>query len=111
MRRPRLLLAILFLLASTFPPQTLAQSCGKERWSVKTGSDGGAGQVGLANPQPSAISDLIGITPPNPLPKNTRFDPTKNTVFLVNATLTHSKVRPNSLYPLVILDANATPST
>jgi hypothetical protein len=104
MRRPRLLLAILFLLASTFPPQTLAQSCGKERWSVKTGSDGTAGQVALANPQPAAISDLIAITPPNPLPKNTRFDPTENTVFVVNATLTDYKVESDSDYHLVIMD-------
>jgi hypothetical protein len=80
------------------------QSCGKERWSVKTGTDSDAGQVVLANPQPANISDLINLPAPSPLPTDARFSPTENTVFVVNATLTDFKLESDSDYHLVLLD-------
>lgn len=97
-------LTAVFLLASAFPKHSVAQSCGKERWSVKTGSDPGASQVGLATPQPDTISDLIQFPPPDPLPGNTRFAPAENTVYVVNATLTDFRLESDSDYHLVIMD-------
>lgn len=91
-----------------FSSTAFGQRCGKERWSVKTGTDAGAGQVNLASPQPANISDLIALAPPNPLPTDTRFAPTENTVFVVNATLTDYKIESGSTgdsdYHLVLMD-------
>jgi hypothetical protein len=84
------------------------QRCGKERWSVKTGTDSGAGQVNFASSQPANISDLIALPAPSPLPTDTRFSPTENTVFVVNATLTDYKIESGSTgdsdYHLVLMD-------
>ena len=95
-------------IASLLAPEAIAQRCGKERWSVKTGTDSGAAQVGVANPQPANISDLIALQPPDPLPADTRFDPTENTVFVVNATLTDYRLESgrtgDSDYHLVLMD-------
>ena len=94
--------------SALFTAATFGQRCGKERWSVKTGTDSGAGQVNLANPQPANISDLIALTAPSPLPTDTRFSPTENTVFAVNATLTDYKIESGSTgdsdYHLVLMD-------
>lgn len=101
---------ILFLLICTtyFCAQLEAQRCGKERWAVKTGTDAGAGSVDLAGPQNTTIAQLIGLTPPNPIPADTRFGPTENTVFVVNATLTDYKLEGGSTgdsdYHLVLQD-------
>ena len=92
--------------SSTSP--AIGQRCGQERWSVKTGTDSGAAQVNVANPQPANISDLIALQPPDPVPTDTRFDPTENTVFVVNATLTDYKFESgrtgDSDYHLVLMD-------
>jgi hypothetical protein len=87
---------------------TLAQRCGVERWSIKTGTDAGAQQVNLANPQATTIANLITLTPPNPIPGDRRVGPTENTVFVVNALLTDYKLeggsRGDSDYHLVLKD-------
>jgi len=84
------------------------QRCGKERWSVKTGTDAGANQVDLSISQRAKIADLVALTPPSPLPTDTRFAPTENTVFVVDATLTDFKVETGSTgdsdYHLVLED-------
>jgi hypothetical protein len=95
---------VLFVFACFLTSTAWGQSCGTERWSVKTGTDSGAGQVGLANPQPANISDLINLPALNPLPADTRFSPTENTVFVVNATLTDFKSESDSDYHLVLMD-------
>ena len=86
----------------------VAQRCGKERWSVKTGTDPGAASVDLMHPQTARIADLISISPPSTLPANSRFAPTENTVFMVDATLTDFKVESGSTgdsdYHLVLQD-------
>jgi hypothetical protein len=91
-----------------FTVATFGQRCGIERWSVKTGTDSGAGLVNLANPQPANIVDLIALAAPSPLPTDTRFSPTENTVFVVNATLTDYKIESgatgDSDYHLVLMD-------
>jgi hypothetical protein len=87
--------------------QLQAQHCGKERWAVKTGTDAGAGGVDLATPQNTTIAQLVGLTPPSPIPDN-RFGPTENTVFVVSATLTDYKLeggsKGDSDYHLVLQD-------
>lgn len=104
MKRLRRALVVLSALASVFSHATLAQRCGKERWAVKTGTDAGAAQVGLANPRAASISELIVLPAPSPLPTDTRFAPTENTVFVVNATLTDYKLESDSDDHLVISD-------
>jgi hypothetical protein len=99
---------VIFVFTGLFTVSTFGQRCGKERWSVKTGTDSGAGQVNLANPQPANISDLVGLAAPSPLPTDTRFSPTENTIFVVNATLTDYKIESgatgDSDYHLVLMD-------
>ena len=94
---------------SIFSTQIEAQQhCGKERWSVKTGTDSDAGSVNLSSPQSTTIAQLIALTPPNPIPPANRFAPTEKTVFVVNATLTDYKLeggaKGDSDYHLVLQD-------
>jgi hypothetical protein len=100
------LLVLLYCAASGSP--ALAQRCGKERWSVKTGTDAGAQQVDLANPKTATIADLIALPAPHPIPKDSRVAPTEMTVFVVNATLTDYKFESGSTgdsdYHLVLRD-------
>ena len=103
-RNTALVLVVLgFLLTPTF-----GQHCGKERWSVKTGTDGGATEVDAAHPRTARIIDLIALQPPSPLPTDSRFAPTENTVFVVDATLTDFKFETGSTgdsdYHLVLQD-------
>src|SRR6266849_6639095 len=84
------------------------QHCGKERWSVKTGTDSDAGSVNLSSPQNTTIAQLIALTPPSPLPAANRVAPTEKTVFVVNAALTDYKLeggaKGDSDYHLVLDD-------
>jgi hypothetical protein len=99
---------LFLLLSSLCATLALAQQCGTERWAVKTGTDAGAAQVDLANPQPATIAELIALTPPNPIPKDTRVGPTEKTVFVVDATLTDYKFETgaggDSDYHLVLMN-------
>jgi|ERR1043166_3224375 hypothetical protein len=65
--------------------------CGKERWSVKTGTDSSASQVDLTNPQNTTIASLVQLSPPHPIPPDSRVAPTETTVWVVTATLTDYK--------------------
>jgi len=100
--------ALTVVLAIAFPSGLLAQRCGVERWSVKTGTDADAASVDLANPKPATIAGLIGLTPPSPVPKDSRVGPTETSVFVVNATLTDFKLETgktgDSDYHLVLED-------
>lgn len=94
---------------SIFSAQLAAQQhCGKERWSVKTGTDTDASTVNLNSPQNTTIAQLIALTPPNPIPAANRSAPTEETVFVVNATLTDYKLEGgatgDSDYHLVLRD-------
>jgi hypothetical protein len=86
----------------------VAQRCGKERWSIKTGTDAGASEVNLSSPTPTDIANLIALERPDPIPTNTRFAPTEKTVFIVDATLTDFKLETgatgDSDYHLVLQD-------
>jgi hypothetical protein len=79
-----------------------------ERWSVKTGIDSDASHIDISSPQTANIVELIALQRPSPLPKDTRFPPAENTVFVVNATLTDYKLETGSTddsdYHLVLMD-------
>src|SRR5215469_16558911 len=100
--------ALALLLFCCLAAPSFAQRCGKERWSVKTGTDSGVTQVDLAHPQSATIGDLTALQPPNPLPTDSRFAPTENTVFVVDATLMDFKLESGSTgdsdYHLVLQD-------
>jgi hypothetical protein len=100
-----LLALVSIVLVSAAPQIASSQTCGKERWSVKTGADSGASQVGLNTPQAETISDLVTLPPPSASPGDTRFAPTENTVYIVHATLTDYKLEvTDSDYHLVVMD-------
>jgi len=100
--------ALTVLLGAISAPLQGQQHCGKERWSVKTGTDPDAGSVGLSSPQNTTVAQLIKLPPPSPIPPNNRFTPTETTVFVVNATLTDYKLeggsKGDSDYHLVLQD-------
>ncbi len=108
MKKIRKITWVLFVLGCLFTPAAFGQRCGKERWSVKTGTDAGASKIDLTNPQAATIGDLIALQPPNPLPADSRFAPTENTVFILDATLTDFKLETGSTgdsdYHLVLQD-------
>ena len=83
-------------------------SCGTERWSIKTGTDSGAGSVSLV-PQPTTIATLVGLPKPSSLPSSSRIAPTETTVWeLKNVKLTVVKNETDSDYHLVVSDGQNT---
>jgi len=98
----------LLALCLVWATPTLAQRCGVERWSVKTGVDSDSSRVDISNPQAASIAELAALQAPSPLPKDSRFAPTENSVFVVNATLTDYKLETgatgDSDYHLVLMD-------
>jgi hypothetical protein len=97
------LLAILVALA---PVGARAQSCGVERWSVKTGTDADVGLINLSATQPNTIATMRSWTAPNPIPANNRVAPYETTVWVINATLTEFKLENDSDIHLVLKDAS-----
>jgi hypothetical protein len=108
MRKTRKAYGCLLALCFVCTTPTFGQRCGVERWSVKTGVDSDSIHVDLSNPQAASIAELTALQQPSPLPKDTRFAPTENTVFVVNATLTDYKLESgatgDSDYHLVLMD-------
>jgi len=97
--------ALLPLLLS-IPGEARAQSCGVERWSVKTGTDPDAGQVNLGSSTPNTVATMRSWPAPNPIPPNNRVSPYETTVWVLNATLTLYKLEGDSDYHLVLRDAS-----
>jgi hypothetical protein len=102
-RRSRLLLLAAVVLASGFASELLGQ-CGVERWSVKTGTDSGATSIDLNSSSPTTISSLVAGSAPQPIPVNSRVQPTETTVWTLNATLVEFKLENDSDYHLVLSD-------
>ncbi|HEY2294574.1 MAG TPA: hypothetical protein VGM86_28065 [Thermoanaerobaculia bacterium] len=103
----RVVSAFAFLLiASLAPPDLLAQSCGVERWSVKTGTDADVGKVNLSSSTSNTIVTMRGWPAPNPIPANNRVSPYETTVWVLNATLVEYKLESDSDYHLVLSDAS-----
>jgi hypothetical protein len=103
----RVILAFAFLIgASLAPPDLWAQSCGVERWSVKTGTDADVGLVNVNSTTANTIVTMRGWTAPNPIPSNNRVSPYETTVWVLNATLTQYKLESDSDYHLILSDAS-----
>jgi hypothetical protein len=80
------------------------QSCGKERWEVKTLTDPEASQVDLT-PRPTTVADLVAA----PVPANSDGPRTiglETETFQVTAMLTGYKQEADSDYHLVLDDGN-----
>lgn len=75
--------------------------CGKERWAVKTLTDPLAANVTLM-PQSTTIADLVSIAPP--VEPTDRVNPTEETTFVLQGTLTVIKQEADSDYHLVVED-------
>jgi len=103
----RVILACVFLLAASLaPPDLLAQSCGVERWSVKTGTDADVGKVNLSSSTSNTILTMRGWPTPSTIPANNRISPYETTVWVLNATLVEYKLESDSDYHLVLSDAS-----
>ena len=91
----------LALIAST----NLALACGKERWPVKTGTDGDASQISMHH-QSATIAQLRKIkAPANPdSRRDTRFTPTEFRTFQISGKLVVIKKEADQDYHLVIQD-------
>src|ERR1700759_2815473 len=101
----RVVSAVAFLLiASLAPPDLFAQSCGVERWSVKTGTAADVGKTNLPSSSSNTIATMRGWPAPNPIPSNNRVSPYETTVWVLNATLTQYKLASDSDYHLVLSD-------
>jgi hypothetical protein len=88
---------------SPTPTPSPTPGCGVERWSVKTGTDADAAQVGFV-PQATTIATMRSWPAPAATPANSRVAPYETTVWTVNATLTQYKLESDSDYHLVIKD-------
>lgn len=104
-RRHHSILLVLALgsLGILYPTSASAQ-CGQERWSVKTGTDTGSGQVDLTAPTPTTIANLRGFSAPHPIPRSKRVAPAETTFWEVNATLDVYALESDSDYHLVLVD-------
>ena len=101
------ILASVFLIGTSLaPPDLWAQSCGVERWSVKTGTDADIGRVNVNSTSPNTIVTMRGWTAPSPIPANNRVSPFETTVWVLNATLTQYKLENDSDYHLILSDAS-----
>src|SRR5436305_8465554 len=103
----RVVVALGFLtVAWLAPPHLQAQSCGVERWSVKTGTDADVGLVNVSSSTANTILTMRGWPAPNPIPANNRVSPYETTVWVLNATLTQYKLESDSDYHLILSDAS-----
>lgn len=103
---PRIVAILLCLGAGWMAPSGLqAQSCGVERWSVKTGTDPDAGLVNLSSTSPNSVVTMRGWPAPSPIPADNRVSPYETTVWVLDVTLVEYKLENDSDYHLVIKDA------
>jgi hypothetical protein len=101
------ILAFAFLLGTSLaPPNLLAQSCGVERWSVKTGTDADVGLVNVNSTTANTVLTMRGWPTPGTIPTNNRIAPYETTVWVLNATLTQYKLESDSDYHLILSDAS-----
>jgi hypothetical protein len=85
-------------------PSPQPNSCGVERWSVKTGTDADVGLVNLNSASPTTITSLHAIASPSPIPANNRVAPGETTQWVIQGTLVEYKLEDDSDYHLVVQD-------
>lgn len=96
---------LLMLLLLPVAPRSLADTCGKERWPVKTLQDPGADNINFAT-QDSTVENLREPKPPDGLRKmdNSVRLPEEQTVYQVEALLVGFKKESDQDYHLVLAD-------
>jgi len=75
LRRARVFAVASLLAASLLPGAARAQSCGVERWSVKTGTDADVSKVNTGTSTAQTIVTMRSWPAPNPIPANNRVSP------------------------------------
>ena len=105
MRKIHCVLLLTLTLVAFTTPAVLVADCGKERWSVKTGTDPDAASVDMASPSSVTISAMCVWPAPGSPPKDARVAPYETTVWVVEGTLTGFKKEKDSDYHLVLSDA------
>jgi Lamin Tail Domain/Domain of unknown function (DUF4214) len=86
-------------------PSPPPNSCGVERWSVKTGTDPNVGSVNLNSATPTTIANLRSFPYPSPNPPaNGRVAPYETTQWVINGTLVEYKLENDSDYHVVVQD-------
>ncbi len=80
-------------------------SCGVERWSVKTLSDPGAGEVDFT-PHLTTVGWLVSQEAPPSLPGNARIAPIETETFVVRARLVEFKEENDRDFHLILADLN-----
>jgi hypothetical protein len=103
-RIPLLICAVVLGASLAHPVGVFAQ-CGVERWSIKTGTDAGAGSVDLSGAAGTTIASVIAPSAPNPIPSTTRVAPFETTLWTINASLIRFKLEGDSDYHLVLSDS------
>jgi hypothetical protein len=92
---------------SSVPGQAASSgSCGRERWSVKTGTDSDAGRVNLTAAYQTTISYLVSLPYPRDIPNDGRVVPVETTKWQVDATLVAYKLEHDSDYHLILNDGS-----
>ncbi len=89
----------LLLLAIALPR---ASACGRERWSVKTGTDRDAHLINLNRVYPAAVAQLVALRAPRHLPARRRIRPVETRVYRVHALLIAFKKEHDDDYHLVL---------
>ena len=90
--------------SSCAAPTPVPQSCGVERWSVKTGTDADVGLINLNSATPTTIAALHALPSPDPTPANNRVAPGETTQWVIQGTLIEYKLESDSDYHVVIQD-------
>jgi hypothetical protein len=104
--RPASEMAFVNSVAACAAPSPVPQSCGVERWSVKTGTDSTIGSVNLLSATPTTVAGLHAFPSPNPTPANSRVAPGETTQWVINGTLLEYKLESDSDYHLVVQDGS-----
>jgi hypothetical protein len=85
----------------------LALTCpGKERWSVKTGTDVDAARVDTSQIVQTTIVEMRSWQAPRPRPSDRRANAVEMTVYTITGFLTKWKREPDQDYHLIIADQN-----
>jgi hypothetical protein len=111
MRRGLLLLGVCFaaaVITHVAGQASSSGSCGRERWSVKTGTDADAGHVNLTAVNATTIAYLTSQPYPGNIPSDGRVVPVETTKWQVDATLVEYKLEHDSDYHLVLTDGSRT---
>jgi hypothetical protein len=79
--------------------------CGKERWSVKTGTDPAAASISLNQWRFTTIATMGNWPRPDSIPASGRIAPYETTVWRLSAALLQYKLEADSDYHLVLEDS------